>query len=319
MSPPPSYGAPAHLHAFAPPPPHSHPHPHAYPHPHPHPDARSSAPPSAYGSGPPGGQQWSQHPVPAHLGYGRRSPAEHAVQSRTVARRDVAPRERPALADKRRDNGAEESEDESSEEDAEVDPDARLSTEEAFVRCFADDMLSGTPLLLSRLDNLYRMRSGGATLACSNSEKRLNEYLQDMDGLVLHGEKNQMEVRLEDRTAFAAYAKKVEAALTERIAARRRAGESVEHLDIAYEKPQVLPQQLKDQLLELMRSLPGRECRVGALAGLFAERFQPERLHCRQYGFHDVKGLMAQLPFVEKVGNRREAKFRLKASAADPA
>ena len=43
--------------------------------------------------------------------------------------------------------------------------------------------------------------------------------------------------------------------------------------------------------------------------------FPHEKLQCKDYGYRDVKGLLANIPVVEKVGGKNSTKYVLKSEA----
>lgn len=45
--------------------------------------------------------------------------------------------------------------------------------------------------------------------------------------------------------------------------------------------------------------------------------FPHEKLQCKDYGYRDVKGLLANIPVVEKVGGKNSTKYVLKARCCE--
>merc|ERR1719440_1616600 len=80
-----------------------------------------------------------------------------------------------------------------------------LEQQAAFIECFKEELLGQRTLLLSQLNNLYKMRSGEELpYKCSGYDK-LRDFLMDIPGLSLMGRGNRMQVRLSDVPKFEAF------------------------------------------------------------------------------------------------------------------
>jgi hypothetical protein len=200
------------------------------------------------------------------------------------------------------------------DDDANKDDGQELTPEEAFIECFKEDLLAGRPLFLSQLNNLYKMRSGGREIPYKRrGYSRMREFLQELPGLQLLGAGNHMEVRLGDQAAFHKLASEVSDSLQKRIDAQKQAGEDSGALEVNFSKPQAVPKKLLNRLWDLFQTVPQHEIPVNTFVSVYKQHYSLEKLRFKALGYQDVRGLMAQVPFIEKVGGRRNAKYVLKA------
>merc|ERR1719361_322501 len=82
--------------------------------------------------------------------------------------------------------------------------DLKGETQVMFVQCFKDDILQNRHLLMSQINNLYKMRNNGNALQYKLAGyEKLHDFLMDMPGLALFGSGNRMEVKLIDAEGFA--------------------------------------------------------------------------------------------------------------------
>lgn len=87
---------------------------------------------------------------------------------------------------------------------SEREDETKKSVKMLFVQCFKDDLLQERQLLMSQINNLFKLRNNGEALLYKEAGyEKLHSFLTDVPGLSLIGAGNRMELKLGDREAFA--------------------------------------------------------------------------------------------------------------------
>jgi len=190
---------------------------------------------------------------------------------------------------------------ENSASSGEDETDLKTKLHLRFIECFKDDLEQDRQLLMSQINNLYRMRNNGKTLPYKRSGfEKLHDFLIDIPGLTLLGTGNRMQLRLLDVPRFEAFC--------EEIMEGRE--------DCFIQKPQPIPQSFQYRLIELFRRAGCREMLVRNFRDSWNRHFPGEKLQCKEFGYRDIKGLLANVSIIEKVGTRTNMKYVLKADVA---
>jgi len=223
------------------------------------------------------------------------------------------------------DDDEDEDEDEDDDDDGDEDDDGRdddteeLTPLEALIACFSDDLRNGKPLFLSQLNNLYGMRSGGRAIKYrSHGYNRMGDFLSEVPGMELVGTGNQMAVKMSDPERFEALAELVTKGLQQRIAEAREKGADTRDLEIRFHKPQAVPKKILERVWDVFQRARDHEIPVQSFVALYKERYFMDKLHFKALGYQDVRGLLSQVPFIEKIGGRRHAKYVLRPDAVPP-
>eukprot|EP00747_Dinoflagellata_sp_TGD_P009673 gnl/TRDRNA2_/TRDRNA2_119184_c0_seq1.p1 gnl/TRDRNA2_/TRDRNA2_119184_c0~~gnl/TRDRNA2_/TRDRNA2_119184_c0_seq1.p1 ORF type:complete len:558 (-),score=102.68 gnl/TRDRNA2_/TRDRNA2_119184_c0_seq1:98-1540(-) len=199
------------------------------------------------------------------------------------------------------------------------EPDGESMTPaEAFISCFNDDLKENQVLFLSQLNNIYRMRSGGHEINYKgHGFGRMSEFLVEIPGLELVGTSNKMAVKIRNASLYTSYAILIMQGLHQRINDLRSKGVDTRGLELAYQKPRTVPKRLLERLWDLFQTAKDNEIPVSCFVAVYNDQFF-DKLQFKALGYADVRGLMAQVPFLEKVGGRKDARYRLKAGAQPP-
>jgi len=86
--------------------------------------------------------------------------------------------------------------------------------------------------------------------------------------------------------------------------------------DYSIKKPQPIPHGFLHRLIELFRRVGCREILVRDFRDCWNRYFPGEKLQCKELGYRDIKGLLANVSLIEKVGTRTNMKYVLKADVA---
>jgi len=183
----------------------------------------------------------------------------------------------------------------------------------AFIECFKDELFRNRPLLLSQLNNLYKMRSGEDLPYKLTGYQKLRDFLLDVPGLALTGRGNRMQVRLEDAAKLEAFQNSIRQAQAD---ANGSSGGSV-HTP-SFRLPEPLPQILLQQLYELFLACEGNEIPLRSFVNVWNNHYPSEQLAFRALGFRDVRGLLSQVSFIEKVGDKSDCRYVLRHSDGPP-
>merc|ERR1719229_2169994 len=82
------------------------------------------------------------------------------------------------------------------------------------------------------------------------------------------------------------------------------------HQDIpTFIVPKALPDSLLQRLYTLFKESAGSGIALRNFSKVWSKSYPGEVLDYRSFGFRDVRGLLSQLPFVEKYGNKHDAKY----------
>jgi len=82
----------------------------------------------------------------------------------------------------------------------------------------------------------------------------------------------------------------------------------------SFQKPTPVPMELQQKIMHVFSVCGCTEISVHSFGQQWNQVFPSEHLHCRDYGYRDVKGLLANVPIIEKVGTKLNAKYVLKCS-----
>jgi len=184
-----------------------------------------------------------------------------------------------------------------------------LEQQAAFVECFKEELVSQRVLLLSQLNNLYKMRSGEELpYKCSGYEK-LRDFIMDIPGLSLVGRGNRMQVRLGDAELLETFQNSWQMAKEEANATGM--GTALGHTP-QFRMPKPLPESLQHRLRELFLMSEGHEIPLKNFCSVWSSNYPFEQLSYRALGFRDVRGLLSNVPFIEKVGGKSDARYVLR-------
>eukprot|EP00419_Tripos_fusus_P008158 CAMPEP_0172697252 /NCGR_PEP_ID=MMETSP1074-20121228/28616_1 /TAXON_ID=2916 /ORGANISM="Ceratium fusus, Strain PA161109" /LENGTH=894 /DNA_ID=CAMNT_0013518125 /DNA_START=17 /DNA_END=2698 /DNA_ORIENTATION=- len=176
----------------------------------------------------------------------------------------------------------------------------------AFIECFKKELFSQRTLLLSQLNNLYKMRSGEELNYKLSGYEKLRDFLLDIPGLALVGRGNRMQVRLQDLSKLEVFHLSWQHCAVEEDSAPQ------------FRMPQTLPDGLLQQIHELFVFSERCEIPLRNFLTIWNMRFPTEQLCYRALGFRDVRGLLSQVPFIEKVGGKSDTKYLLTHAAGVP-
>lgn len=180
----------------------------------------------------------------------------------------------------------------------------KRSVKTLFVQCFKEDLFQERQLLMSQINNLFKLRNNGEALQYKEAGyEKLHNFLTDVAGLSLIGAGNRMELKLGDRDAF------------ERFCDDLLVGR--EDLPI-FDQPKPVPESFQQKVIEVFRRCGSREIPAKNFRDLWNCFFPHEKLQCKDYGYRDVKGLLANIPVVEKVGGKNSTKYVLKSEVDFP-
>ncbi|CAK9012366.1 unnamed protein product [Durusdinium trenchii] len=175
----------------------------------------------------------------------------------------------------------------------------KRSVKTLFVQCFKEDLFQERQLLMSQINNLFKLRNNGEALQYKAREagyEKLHNFLTDVAGLSLIGAGNRMELKLGDRDAFERFCDDL--------------------LDLPiFDQPKPVPESFQQKVIEVFRRCGSREIPAKNFRDLWNCFFPHEKLQCKDYGYRDVKGLLANIPVVEKVGGKNSTKYVLKSEA----
>mmetsp|Transcript_31911 Transcript_31911/g.58454 ORF Transcript_31911/g.58454 Transcript_31911/m.58454 type:complete len:842 (-) Transcript_31911:117-2642(-) len=190
---------------------------------------------------------------------------------------------------------------------------------EAFISCFYEDLVQHHPLYLSNVNNLYRMRSGGRGINYQkHGYSRMAEFLAEVPGVELTGTGNQMEVKMCNSKELTACAQQVMKGLNARIQKAQQEGLDTSQLQLVFAQPKAVPPRILEKIWKFFQNIKDHEVPVNSFLAVFKQMYPNDKLHFRALGYPDFRGLMAQVRFVEKVGGRRHAKYKLKEGAQPP-
>lgn len=187
-----------------------------------------------------------------------------------------------------------------------VDPAISLRAQVSFVDCFYDDLVNGRMVLLSQLNNLYKMRSGQNLDYKACGYERLRSFISDIPGLTLEGRGNYMQAQISDLTALQAFVKQLETV-----------GQAQSEVNEAlttphFEKPPSIPEHVLETILQLFLYYDDG-ISIKDFVQLWRSRNFGECFSYKKHGFRDLRGFLSQVPFIEKTGCRNEVKYVLKA------
>jgi hypothetical protein len=202
-----------------------------------------------------------------------------------------------------------------------VGPDLHLhpTPHEAFVACFGPGILTGEEVALSQINNLYRTRSGGIELKYrAHGYARMCDFLFEVPGIHVVGTGNKMAVKLSDPAKFAEVSHRLTQSMQRKAAELRKAGKDTSAMEVEYRQPKAVPEKILARIWDIFQGAPHHEMHVSAFVSLYQERYRSENARLRSLGFHEVRGLMAHVPFIEKVGSRGHGKYVLKPGSQPP-
>jgi len=86
--------------------------------------------------------------------------------------------------------------------------DDKLQVRLLFSECFKEDLLQPRQILMSQVNNLYKLRNGGQPLEYKKAGyEKLHDFLLDIPGLSLQGSGNRMHVRVIEHRLFEEFCK----------------------------------------------------------------------------------------------------------------
>jgi len=174
---------------------------------------------------------------------------------------------------------------------------AKRHAKTLFVQCFKDDLLQARHLLLSQVNNLYKMRNSGEILPYKTAGyEKLHDFVVSIAGLGLQGSGNRMEVRVVDRVLFEELCENTE-----------------DDPDVpVFQKPLPVPESFHHKVAEVFRRMGTREIVAKSFRDVWNRVFPEEKLQAKAFGYRDVRGLLANVPIVDRVGGKYYSKYVLK-------
>mmetsp|Transcript_55852 Transcript_55852/g.103375 ORF Transcript_55852/g.103375 Transcript_55852/m.103375 type:complete len:977 (-) Transcript_55852:126-3056(-) len=175
-----------------------------------------------------------------------------------------------------------------------------LEAQAAFISCFREELAGDRSLLLSQLNNLYKMRSGEELPYKDCGYERLRDFLLDIPGLALLGRGNRLQVKVSNAELFQQFKDTSERVLAGGTGAPR------------FQMPTPPPPMLQQKIKELFLAAPDNEVPLRKFVNMWHTSFPTEQLAYRSLGYRDLRGLLSSIPFIEKVGGKSDAKYVLK-------
>eukprot|EP00928_Gymnodinium_smaydae_P003900 TRINITY_DN11379_c0_g2_i1.p1 TRINITY_DN11379_c0_g2~~TRINITY_DN11379_c0_g2_i1.p1 ORF type:complete len:743 (+),score=108.41 TRINITY_DN11379_c0_g2_i1:126-2231(+) len=173
-----------------------------------------------------------------------------------------------------------------------------------FVSCFKEDLQQGKKMLMSQINNLYKMRTHGENLDYKAlGYEKLRAFLCDIPGLDVQGLGNQMEAvvppnRMDDFRSFCEFCD-----CNDDIDGQR------------FDQPLPIPESVQLKVIEVIRRSGLKEVPAKDFRDLWNATFPHEKLQIKLLGYRDIKGLLANIPAIQKVGGKYDARYVLKAGA----
>eukprot|EP00927_Polykrikos_kofoidii_P035924 TRINITY_DN30409_c0_g1_i1.p1 TRINITY_DN30409_c0_g1~~TRINITY_DN30409_c0_g1_i1.p1 ORF type:complete len:702 (-),score=85.08 TRINITY_DN30409_c0_g1_i1:570-2675(-) len=191
-----------------------------------------------------------------------------------------------------------------------------LEPEEALVLCFHRDILQRSNLFLGQLNNLFRLRSGGLELDYERAgHARFRDFLSSIAGVEVNRSGRLMMMQLSDEAVFTELVDRVNRSVNERIARCKEAGIDTSGLEVKFRIPRDLPKKILDRIWKLFWSAENFEIKSNAFLSIYNTSYPSDKLRFKALGHQDVRGLLAQVPFLEKVGSRQAAYYTLSGEA----
>mmetsp|Transcript_46717 Transcript_46717/g.108936 ORF Transcript_46717/g.108936 Transcript_46717/m.108936 type:complete len:976 (+) Transcript_46717:73-3000(+) len=178
-----------------------------------------------------------------------------------------------------------------------------LEAQAAFISCFREELGGDRSLLLSQLNNLYKMRSGEELPYKDCGYERLRDFLLDIPGLALLGRGNRLQVKVSNPELFQEFKQTCDQMLAGANGAPR------------FQMPTPPPPGLQQKIKELFLAAPDNEVPLRKFVNMWHTSFPTEQLAYRTLGYRDLRGLLSSIPFIEKVGGKSDAKYVLKHSS----
>mmetsp|Transcript_19361 Transcript_19361/g.43552 ORF Transcript_19361/g.43552 Transcript_19361/m.43552 type:complete len:1070 (+) Transcript_19361:60-3269(+) len=182
----------------------------------------------------------------------------------------------------------------------EADDEKRRSVQAMFTECFRDDLLQDRRMLMSQINNLFKMRNQGESLQYKVAGyDKLHDFLVDIPGLALTGLGNRMEVKVGEPTVFEEFCNNI-----------------LDGVELpSFEKPKPVPESFKQQVVEVFRRSNCKEIPARNFREYWNMVFPDNKLQCKDYGYRDVKGLLANVSILDRVGGKYSTKYVLKSEA----
>lgn len=166
-----------------------------------------------------------------------------------------------------------------------------------FVQCFKDDLLESRHLLLSQVNNLYKMRNAGEVLPYKAAGyDKLHDFVVKIPGLGLQGSGNRMQVRIIERAKF------------EELCECTEDDPSVP----VFQKPLPVPESFQQKVIEVFRKMGTREIAAKSFRDVWNRVFPEQKLQVKEFGYRDVRGLLANVSAIDRVGGKYYSKYILK-------
>lgn len=174
-------------------------------------------------------------------------------------------------------------------------------------------------MALSQINNLYRMRSGGFELRYrEHGYARMCDFLAELPGVDFAGAGSRMSVWASSPPELAEAAERLAQNRRRKAAELRRAGLDASALEVTYQQPKAVPEKMLARIWDMFQQAPAHEMQVSAFVSIYKERYRSEKSRLSGLGFQDVRGLMAYVPFIEKVGSRGHARYVLRPGSQPP-
>eukprot|EP00403_Amphidinium_massartii_P048140 CAMPEP_0178461408 /NCGR_PEP_ID=MMETSP0689_2-20121128/49292_1 /TAXON_ID=160604 /ORGANISM="Amphidinium massartii, Strain CS-259" /LENGTH=1175 /DNA_ID=CAMNT_0020088239 /DNA_START=1 /DNA_END=3524 /DNA_ORIENTATION=+ len=186
---------------------------------------------------------------------------------------------------------------------SETDDEKRRNVQAMFTECFRDDLLQDRRMLMSQINNLFKMRNQGESLQYKHAGyDKLHDFLVDIPGLALTGLGNRMEVKVGDPIVFEEFCNNI-----------------LDGVELpSFEKPKPVPESFQLQVIEVFRRSGCREIPARNFREYWNMVFPDSKLQCKDFGYRDVKGLLANVGVLDRVGGKYSTKYVLKCEIEGP-
>jgi hypothetical protein len=184
-----------------------------------------------------------------------------------------------------------------------TNPTTLIKEQLLFIHCFKHELLAGQSILLNQVNNLCRVRSGyGAIHFKAFGYLKLRDFLEDIPGVRVNGDKHGMAVCIENIHAFADFIANAKDTLGGEDASLVAGFETVD-------LPQLIPPDVVEKLKSIFFSR-AREIPAVELLTDFKTHFMPaDPLVYKRLGYRRIKDFIAAVPNIQKVGSKCGAKY----------
>ncbi|KAF4694329.1 hypothetical protein FOZ60_008485 [Perkinsus olseni] len=190
-----------------------------------------------------------------------------------------------------------------------------------FIHCFKNELLAGQGILLNQVNNLCKVRCGRTVRYREFGFGKLRDFLEDIKGLQVVGEKFQMTIRLTDVVEFDLFIREANArksaggrssTASPVIGVTKRGGPLAESDGgnmVGDALPQLIPEDVIDKL-RYMFSCEHYQIEASVFVSLFKNRyFATDPMVYERLGYKRMRDFLGAVPQVHKQGTKAEAKY----------